>query len=305
MKYVGITLFLFSLLFVGSIHGKTKETGWVFSPVVGINKLDLKVFYETMYNAPFVGTVRINTDLPEDVEGASAYPSEQFYFENKLSARSIDMEGGLEARRYFGKQTDFYIGIGAWETSSEAQDIVVTFPLQGQRNNRAKYSRRGKLSYTQYYLGIQHYLSSRKKNFTTYVNLSIRELFDIDYEETNVFDFISGEPKGFKRIFIFKSQATGLLMLQLGAGAEYRFAERLSFSLEGAYAFHIKDGTLKGVSVNNDYNEGDGITTEPLLIRPINPLLDAGALSEDGVNYQKVKLRFDGWHIVTKFSIEF
>jgi len=305
MKQIGVALFLVLSLFVSSVQSKTKETGWVFSPIVGINKLDLNVFYDTVYNAPFAGTVRINTDLPEDVEGASAYPSQQFYFENKLSPRSVDMEGGLEARRNFGGQNDFFIGIGAWETSAAAKDVVVTFPLQGERLNRAKYSRRGKLSYTQYYLGVQHYLGNRKKRFNTYFSTSIRALFDIDYEETNVFDFISGEPKGFKRIFIFQSQATGLLMLQLGGGMEYRFAERLSFSLEGGYAFHLKDGVLKGVTTNNDYNDGDGITTEPLVIVPINPELEVGAQDEDGTDYNKVKLRFDGWHIVTKFSIAF
>lgn len=282
-----------------------KESGWIFSALVGVNKLDLHDFYDTVYNAPFVGTVRINTDLPEDVEGASSYPSEQFYFENKLHERTVDVEASLEMRRYFGLKSDFFIGIGAWETIAESTNVIVTFPLQGQRNNRATYDRRGKLSYTQYYLGVQHYLNSRSAKFNAYINVSIREMFDIDYEETNVFNFISGEPKGFKRIFIFHSQATGLLMTQFGLGAQYRFAERFSIGLEGAYAFHIKDGVLKGVTVNNDYNDGDGITTEPLVLNVVNPLLDTGALDEDGVNYEKVRLRFDGWHMLIKFNITF
>jgi len=300
-----LAILIFSFCFANVAFAKKKESGWIFSAVVGVNKLDLQGFYDTVYNAPFVGTVRINTDLPEDVEGASSYPSEQFYFENKLSDRVVDVEAGLEMRRYFGKKSDFIIGIGAWETIAESTNVTVTFPLQGQRNNRAKYDRRGKLSYTQYYLGVQHYLNSRASKFNAYVNFSIRELFDIDYEETNVFEFISGEPKGFKRIFIFQSQATGLLMTQFGLGAQYRFAERFSIAVEGAYAFHIKDGVLKGVSVNNDYNDGDGITAEPLVLNVVNPLLDAGALNENGTTYEKVRLRFDGWHVLMKFNINF
>jgi len=305
MKFVKYTLSLLLMILAGSVLAKSDDTGWVFSPVVGINRLALNVFYDTVYNAPFVGTVRITTDLPEDVEGESSYPSKQFHFENNLQARAIDVEAGLEMRRRFGTRDDFFIGIGAWETLAEAGNITVTFPLQGQVNNRATFRRKSKLSYTEYYLGIRHYLTERRKKFNTYMNLSLREIFDVDYEETNVFEFISGAPQGFKRIFIFKSQATGFLMFQFGMGAEYRFAERFSIAMEGAYAVHIKSGALKGVNVNNDYNDGDGIESEPLVIKPVNTLLEAGALDGLGENYNKVDLRFDGWHLLAKFNIEF
>ena len=299
--FVLITLCIFS----ESGFSKAQDEKWIFTPVVGINKLSLKVFYDTVYNAPFVGTVQVTTDLPEDVQGESAYPSERFYFENNLQQRKVDVEAGLEMRRYFGKQNDFFIGIDAWETIAESDGGVVTFPLQGQAHNRAKYYRRGKLSYTEYYLGLRHYLTARSAKFNAYLNLSLREMYDIDYEESNVFEFISGAPKGFRRIFIFKSQATGLLMMQLGGGLEFDFTERFSIALEGAYALHIQDGALKGVRVNNDFNDGDRIDSEPFIIKPINALLEAGALDENGETYQKVQLRFDGWHALAKFNIVF
>ena len=305
MKFVKCTLFVLFMILAGNVFAKPDGTGWVFSPVVGVNRLALNVFYDTVYNAPFVGTVRITTDLPEDVEGESSYPSKSFHFENNLQPRAFDVEAGLEMRRRFGTQDDFFIGIGAWETLAEAGDITVTFPLQGQANNRANFRRKSKLSYTQYYLGIRHYLTKRSKKFNAYMNLSLREIFDVDYEETNVFQFVSGAPQGFKRIFIFKSQATGFLMFQFGMGAEYRFAERFSIAMEGAYAVHVKSGALKGVNVNNDYNDGDGIQSEPLIIKPVNTLLEAGALDGDGETYKKVDLRFDGWHLLAKFNIEF
>ena len=305
MKLIKIILTGLLLSLAGNVFAKVDEAGWVFSPVVGVNRLALNVFYETVYNAPFVGTVRITTDLPEDVEGESSYPSKSFHFENNLQPRVFDVEAGLEIRRKFGTMDDFFIGIGAWETLAEAGDITVTFPLQGQANNRATFHRKSKLSYTQYYLGVRHYLNKRRKKFSGYINLSLREIFDVDYEETNVFNFISGAPQGFKRIFIYKSQATGFLMFQFGMGAEYRFAERFSIAMEGAYAIHVKSGALKGVETNNDYNDGDGITTEPLVIKPVNRFQEAGALDEDGLNYKRVDLRFDGWHVLTKFNIEF
>ena len=306
IPYPAITIICLLALFAnkGAFAAKAKEDGWIFSPIVGINRLALDVFYDTVYKAPFVGSVEITTDLPEDVEGVSSYPTEPFSFENDLVPRTVDVEGGLEMRRYFGKQNDFFIGIGAWETISENEPIRVRFPLQGDKVNLAEYSRRGKLSFTQYYLGLRHYLTNRESKFNAYLNISIREIFDIDYEETNVFSFISGAPTGFKRIFIFKSQATGFLMMQFGVGGEYRFAERFSIALEGAYAFHLQAGALKGVDVEDDTNDGDRIQNPPLIIRPINPLQEVGALSKDG-SRNKVELRLDGWHVLAKFNIAF
>ena len=306
MSRVIFTLLSVLLILAENASARSANEGWVFSPVVGINRLGLKVFYDTVYNAPFTGQVRITTDLPEDVEGASAYPTKDFYFENSLTPRAIDVEGGLEIRRKFGTQTDFFIGIATWETSAEASDLIVTFPLQGAPNNRANFQRKGKLSYTQYYLGGQHYFTNRSDKLSPYISLSLREIFDVDYEETDVFSFISGPPQGFKRIFVYKSQATGFLMLQLGLGAEYRFAERFSVSLEGSYAIHLKSGALKGISIDSDFNDGDGFEGDPpLIIREINASKEIGALEEDGSTYKKVALRFNGWHVLTKFNIEF
>lgn len=287
-----------------ALSAETRE-GWIFTPSVGINKLALETFYDTVYKAPFVGAVEITTDLPEDVEGANQYPKEPFYFKNDLEQRPIDVEAGLVMRRNFGESNDFYIGINAWETRAQAQTVTVTFPMQGEKYNRATYSRTGKLSYTQYFLGLRHYLNKRSAKFTSYVNLGIHEIYDVDYEDKNIFEFISGPPKGFKRVFIFKSQATGLLMMQFGLGGEYRFADRFSIGAEGAYAVHILDGALKGIRVVNDTNEGDRIKNPPNILSPVNPLNEAGALDVDGATYNKVNLRFDGWHLLLKFNIEF
>ena len=303
-----VAFFILFVLIVseGASAAKAKESGWIFSPMVGVNKLALDVFYNTVYKSPFVGTVEITTDLPEDVEGESSYPIERFSFENDLLPRDIDVEGGLEMRRYFGKKNDFFIGIGAWETISENAPITVRFPLQGDKVNLANYSRRGKLSFTQYYIGVRHYLTQRDKKFSAYLNISLLEIFDIDYEETNVFSFVSGAPAGFKRIFVYKSQATGFLMMQFGVGGEYRFAERFSLALEGAYAFHLQAGALKGLTATDDTNDGDRIQLPPLVIRPISPSDDSvGALNRDGETRTKVELRLDGWHVIAKFNVAF
>jgi len=307
MNFLWKILLFLSFLFADELFAKNLREGWIFSPLVGVNQLALDSFHDTVYKSPFVGRVRITSDVPEDIEGAASYPTQEFRFDNSLKARVVDVEAGIEMRRSFGTRNDFFIGIGAWETTAETNDLKVIFPLQGVANNRALYSRRSKLSYTQYYLGMRHYLNDRGNKFNLFLNMSIREIFDIDYEETNVFRFISGAPAGFQRIFIYKSQGTGLLMAQFGLGGEYRFADRFSIGLEGSYSFHIKDGNLTGVNFNSDVNDGDGFDNgqQPLIISPINNLLEAGALSEDGESRNKVNLRFDGWHVVMRFNVAF
>jgi len=284
---------------------KDKDEGWIFTPSVGVNQLALDTFYDTVYKAPFVGSVEITTDLPEDVEGQNQYPTEPFFFKNDLEPNLVDVEAGLVMRRNFSRSNDFFIGINAWETNSESGPIRITFPLQGEKFNEADYTRTGKLSYTQFFLGLRHYLTKRSNKFNAYVNLSLHELYDVDYEEKNIFEFTSGPPEGFKRIFVFKSQATGLLMMQFGVGGEYSFAEKFSIGLEGAYAVHIQGGVLRGVTVSDDTNDGDRIKSDPLVLNVVNAQLDTGALDAQGVDYEKVKLRFDGWHLLVKFNIEF
>lgn len=296
------------VLFCLTIHvalSDEKNEGWIFTPSVGVNRLNLATFFNTVYKAPFVGTVQITTDLPENVQGQNQYPVEPFFFKNDLKRSPVDVEAGLEMRRNFGRSNDFFIGINSWETYSASVPILITFPIQGARFNQANYTRQGKLSYTQFYVGIRNYLTPRSKPLSFYFNLGLHELYDVRYQEKDIFEFISGPPAGFKRIFVFKSSSTGILMMQFGIGAEYRIAEKFSVGIQGAYAFHIQDGFLRGVTVSDDTNNGDRIKSPPRVLDVINPSLDAGALDSQGVSHDKVYLRFDGWHALITFNIDF
>lgn len=297
----GVLILFFS--FFSFSYASVPSKGWIFSPMAGINQPALEVVYDKVFNSPFVGTSDITTDLPEDVEGRNTYPSERFFFENPMKAPDFGFESGIELRRNFGLKNDFIIGISTWEVSSEAV-TVATFPLQGRRNNRAQYDRRAKFSYTQFYLGLRRYLFERKKRSNLYANFTVHEMFDIDYEETNVFSFLTGAPAGFRRIIRYQSQATGLMMLQFGGGAEFRFADRFSIGLEGGYAFTLVSGTLKGVKLINDLNNGDRLSGIP------SPISDNSAgvtrvLESDGRSVSEVKLRLDGWRALVKLNIAF
>lgn len=297
------TVSLFSMLTVATLaRADLQDEGWIFTPVTGLSKPRLDIVHDALFKAPFTGRSEINTDLPEDVAGESAYPSESFSFRNDLQPVEIGWEAGLEMRRNFGLRNDFFIGISVWEISSDA-DTSVIFPIQGERNVGADYQRRAKFSYTQYYLGMRRYLLDRKHDFNMYVNFSLHEMFDIDYKETDVFTFTSGKPKGFKRVIIYQSQATGLMLMQFGGGGEYRFADRFSISFEGAYALGMRDGTLRDVNVKEDFNAGDRLTNQPSPLA-IDATGAVNVITDQGSSRVSI-IRLDGWRAVVKFNVAF
>jgi len=303
-----LKLLLYCLLvfcFLPPAIAKLADDKWVFSPVVGLYRPALESIYEDAYQAPFVGESSITTDIPEDIEGEASYPTEKFLFDNALNKNFAGPEAGLEFRRTFGKQDDFYLGISTFEVTSKAIDEV-EFPLQGQLKNIAVYERRAKLSLTQYFIGWRHYLYQKTVKNNFYVNLSLHEMFDIDYKENHVFTFIEGAPAGFKRIMVFQAQATGILMLQMGIGGERHFTDRFSVGLEGGFAFGIgKIGNLKGISRRDDFNEGDRL--EDPKPAPLRPAVDnnVAALSPDANSQVNVRIRLDGWRIALKFNVTF
>jgi len=297
------------LLFADSSSALAKmgDPGWIFAPTVGVARPRLDALFKEVFKAPFVGRSQIVTDLPEDVQGRSAYPVEEFFFENELNPVEIAPEAGLEFRRSFGTLNDFVIGVATWEISSVGV-TKATLPLQGLRNNIADYERRAKFSYTQYYLGWRRYFYERTRTYNLYLDLGVRELFDIDYKETHVFSFVGGDPSGplgFKRIAVYESQSTGLLLLQFGLGVERLFAERFSLGLEADYALSVKGGTLRGLTQRSDFNDGDrlnGETPKPISAGATGEIF---ALLPDGNTKEKVKLTMDGWRVMAKFNIAF
>jgi hypothetical protein len=296
-------LVLVTLMWTTQSFARLQDKGWIFTPTIGMSGPQLTSLNEGLFYAPLVGQAEITTDLPEDVEGASAYPTESFTFHNPLPSVYYWWEAGIEARRNFGRKNDFYVGISTWEVNSSAS-IIVKFPLQGAVGNDADYTRRASFSYTQFFVGLRRYMFERSNRFNLYFNFGVHDLFDIDYKDKHVFNYTSGPPAGFRRIMIFETQATGLLLLQFGAGGEIRLADRFSIGFEGAYALGVKDSTLKGVSVKEDFNDGDRLTSFPNPIEQ-DPEGFISYLSQDGINREAADFRLDGWRVQVKFNIAF
>ncbi|MDH5694678.1 MAG: hypothetical protein OEZ47_16400, partial [Gammaproteobacteria bacterium] len=291
----------------GAVGAKAWSEGWIFSPSAGISNPALGDIYQYVFNAPFIGKATIQTDAPQDSTGEVTFPSQKFFFENPLPRSGFKPEGGLEFRRVFGGQHDFIVGVSTWETVSKSVTNVV-FPIEGQSLNEAIYERRGTFSYTQYYLGWRFYLGERTRRFNLYLGTSLHELFDIDYKENHVFDFISGEPAGFKKIVIYRTQATGLLSTQLTGGAEFRFTDRFSASFEASYMFRLLGGAFRNVSGESDISENADrvefeINKQVIYRNPLTGKVEA--LSPDGESHNPIKLDLDGWRFMFRFNVAF
>ncbi|MDH5300672.1 MAG: hypothetical protein OEW58_04850 [Gammaproteobacteria bacterium] len=279
------------------------EEGWIFSPIAGVAVPKLDVIYNKAFFAPLAGQSELRDELPQDAQGESAYSIVSFRIENNLPKPGIAPEAGLEFRKNFGTRNDFIIGVSAWEIGS-AGTVLTTLTLQGVADNDAIYERRAKFSYTQYFLGLRHYLRDRKQKNNFYVNATLHEFFDLDYKETHVLEFLSGPPKGFKRVAVYQTQSTGLLLGQLGLGFERMIGSRFSFGLEAAYAKGVNRGVFRTVQARSDFNQGDR------LMGPPKPLLEgpdgaAYVLGADGESRHRLDIVLDGWRVTGKMNVAF
>ncbi len=302
---LGRGILLTALLVAASGVGAEPRPGsWTFSPVFGISQPALTVLRQGVFQAPFRGRAQITTTLPEDVQGEATYPEVDFVFYNPLPDVELGPEAGLEFRRYINPRHDFVLGMASWEITTKSA-IQVVFPIQGNLDNLADYERRGSFSYTQYYLGWRSYLRPRPKRANLYLDLTLHEIFDVDYKEENVFSFLSGPPAGFRRIAVYRAQTTGILVFQAGIGLELALAGRIALGMEAAYSKGFRQSPMKGLSKRDDFNDGDRITAG------LNPLGTDRAtgntyyLDSDGETQQPFLLDFDGWKALVKVSIEF
>ncbi|MEK6750090.1 MAG: hypothetical protein AABY83_12950 [Pseudomonadota bacterium] len=263
----------------------------------------LKSINEGIFQAPYSGQAQLTTDFKQDLSGRFEYAVDTFMFRNPLPPVPLGPEAGIEFRRSLNAKTDFLIGISSWEMSSKSK-ITVIFPMQGDANNVAIYDRRGKLRITQYYLGVRRFVGEKTRMFNAYFDLNLRQLFDIQYQDENVFSFQTGQPAGFKRIDIITARSTGVSMVQLGAGVEVRLMERITVALEGDYAVGFTRPFLRNVTERQDFNAGDLITGRGTPIQG-GTANDAYYVPADGKGYSEARLDLDGWRAAVKFNVEF
>ena len=102
---------------------------------------------------------------------------------------------------------------------------------------------------------------------------------------------------------VINANATGLLLLQGGGGAEWFITDWFSLGVEAGYGFGFKPLRLTNGHLTTDFTDNDNLFLEvPLVQKPPNAVQYK---LESGGQYRDLRLSFDGWKAVFKASIYF
>ncbi len=226
-------------------------------------------------------------------------------YQNPLPALEMGANGGLEFQWRLNDDYAFLFGGGNWEATSRA---VAAGGLYVQGDPADVISERvAKLSYNEFYFGLKRNVVDIDSKYKLYYQLTLNEVFDIDFREDMVFLFTAGKAAGVKKTIILQSQATGLLMLQPGFGMDYFFDDWLSVGVETSYVIGLKRPTLRDGTSGTNFLPTDNLTFWlPQRVDAASGNL--GYLRQDFKtieDYSTIRLNFDGWKLLFKMNIYF
>lgn len=281
-----------------SDHGE-----WSFSLIVGGHSPKLTSLYNGLYQAPLLGEGELGGNVDSNDNAVEGNENQEFRFENKLPVSSTGAKAGFETQWHANKKHTLLLGIGSWEKTSigyQSGDLVARGAV-----NKVVFERRAKMSYSEYYIGWQYALFSTP-GFRLYIRASFNEMFDIDYREDYIFDFISGSNLAtFRRIVVMEAQTAALFMGQLGVGAEKYFSKWFAIGVEAGYLKGERSVQLRDRKDKFDFAERDRLGFH-------NTYGDSGGgnigylAAESDINnpiYKKMKLSFDGWQVLLRMNI--
>lgn len=294
-------LWVVLLMDVRVAYAKQEASEWSFSPSVGLHAPNLRQLNEGVFRAPFSGRADVLLVGDSSTQGT-------FQLKNPLPSIDYGTLAGVEFQWKMSDEYWFLIGGSSWEAASEAETNGV-LPLQGVLS-RVSNNRRAKLSYNEFFMGWRHNVVRRPEKLNLYYRFSLHEIFDIDYREDWAFVFFDRPPTlvngrsitSFGKNLTILSQATGVLLLQVGVGAEVFLKKWLSVGFESNYAYGIRDFTLRNSSSKVDFLNTDNLDVDaPLRQNPQTQNLEYN--SENGSGYNGLALSFNGWKALLRVSI--
>ncbi len=234
-----------------------------------------------------------------------------FIIDNTLSSQDWGTNGGVEFQLLFNERNTLLFGFSVWESTAQSS-VITDIPFQG-RLTPTNYQRSGDLSYFGFSLGWKRKLFQRPKRYNIHSRLLLRELFDIDYKEEFVFAFQGEDNQSFKRLVITESQATGVLLLELGLGAEFYLYDWLSLGVDAGYGFSMQTYKLGNASRKDDLQPNDNIRFKlPAILDSdgnlrylVNPAPFDTDPSYEDENYRSLALDFSGWRGVFRINFYF
>ncbi len=300
----------FFMAFSISVAYAESEPVWGFSPVLTYSKPKLKLFNEKELKAD----INLTANSLDEVGNSIKTP---FTFSNPLDDMAAGLSGGVEFQWRVHKNHSLVLGYSSWEGASSGS-INAKFPLQEIVSNTIQY-RKTKLSYNDFFVGWRYRLFQRNR-YNFYFQAGVHELYDIDFREDLNFEFVdirSDTVVGAlvstpQRNIIVQAQSTGNMMLQFGGGGEYFLTEQLSIGFEAGYSFGLEDATLKNQQRRWDFLAMDNISTAALNLPTKKVDNETYYLSdyyydEDEEEYiavyEKLKLDFDSWKVMLKFTV--
>lgn len=296
-------LLLGGLLIYGPTTRAVENKHWSVSPLIGVSSPGLRRLNEGEFAAPLPGQGRLT--LP----GSGDNVNSNFIIDNTLEPIDWGTNGGVEFQLRVNDKNALLFGFSVWEGGSTST-VLTEIPFQGVLTSTVN-ERSGKISYFEYYLGWKRDLFTRPRKYNVYSKFSLRELFDIDYKEEFVFAFQGGPNESFKRVVVTESQATGVLMLELGMGFEYFIADWISLGVDAGYSFGFSRFKLGDASKKDDFQANDNIAFKlPAILdddQKLKYLAEAAPFDNDPSYeqnfYSPLKLNFDGWR--TLFRVNF
>ncbi len=292
------------LLLPGMVQAAQKKR-WSVSPMLGVEGPRLRLLNDGEFRAPLPGRGRLT------LEGTGDNINFDFIVDNRLDPVDWGSTVGLEFQLLLSQRNSLLFGFSVWEGSSTSS-VNAEIPFQGVLTPTI-YKRTGKVSYFEYYVGWKRNLLVRPRKYNIYSRLSLRELFDVDYKEKFVFSFQGGPSESFKRVIVTESQATGILLLELGLGAEYFISDWVSIGGDAGYSLGFSKFELGDASKRDDLQANDNIQFKlPAILDnkgKLQYLSNAAAFSDDpsyeANNYRPLKLEFDGWRAFLRVNFYF
>lgn len=275
------------------------EVRWSVSPILGVHMPDLGLINDKVLGSrlPITGELLFQDgDGPRQVR----YP-----VDSPLPKIRSGTEAGLEFQMEVSEKDYLVIGLSSWEGVSSAL-VKTTLPFQGRLIDTV-YERRANMSYLQYYLGWRRDLFVKHKKYKIYSRLMLNEVFDIDFRESFVFEFVDGsDPDStFKRITKLETQATGHMMLQPAVGGEIFMRDWLSLGFDVGYAFGLNKFQLGNALVSDDFLPQDTVRIQYPTGEANDGSQTLGYLSddEDEASYKRMDLDMNGWRALFKVNI--
>jgi len=317
IKYNVLVLFaVFTIIWCFNAYSEERQGEWSFSSLYGAMQPSVSLIEGGLFRVPLVGSGELKENA---IGGSEEQPrSVDFRFDNYLIAAPFGGKSSFELQWHPNDKYSLLFGFGSWEKTTASKQLV-KIPSQFVLNT-VDYERRAKLTYTEFTIGGTMVFWRRPK-YTFYARGSVHEVFDIDYREDMVFSYLSdNDLLGNERVRTMQAQTAGLVMAQIGLGAEWFFQKWISVGVEAGYLKSERNVQLRDIVRKDDFVSGDNLVFSGL---PYGELSDGTlgymAVDKDGnplkqtviVNgeetqetvYRRMRLDFSGWQVLFRVNI--